>query len=119
MATTPDHFLLICATCKGAAQPVAAFHEALARKLPAGFAIRTVDCMAGCDFPRAVGFQAADKAQYLFGGIETEEEIAALATFARQYQQSADGWTKASERPKPLFTKTLSRMPRIEQEVRI
>lgn len=110
MTGTPDHFVLICATCKGS-QPVAAFREAFEGRLPQGYAIRTVDCMAGCDTPRAVGFQAVNKAQYLFGGIETKAEIAALAAFAQQYHHSPDGWTKATERPLPLLTKTLSRMP--------
>ncbi len=110
MSDAPDHFVLICATCNGT-QPV----EAMRDMLPKGIAIRTVDCMAGCDHPTTVGFQAIGKAQYLFGNIQTSDEIAALVEFAHQYQNSWDGWTNASDRPGPLYTKTLSRLPRIHQ----
>ena len=111
-----DHVLLICATCKGASTPDA-LHAALSDALPSGFAVRFVDCMAGCDTPRTVGFQAAHKATYLFGDIEGQADVAALVAFAGQYQASADGWTNASDRPKALFRKTVSRMPALRAQV--
>ncbi|MFA3916295.1 DUF1636 family protein [Ruegeria hyattellae] len=64
----------------------------------------------------SVGFQAVGKAQYLFGDIESAEDIEALAEFAQQYHDSSDGWTRATDRPETLFTKTLSRLPRIQLE---
>ncbi|EEE35642.1 conserved hypothetical protein [Rhodobacteraceae bacterium KLH11] len=90
----------------------------LTAKLPSGFAIRGVPCMAGCAHPGTVGFQAVGKAQYLFGDIQTVPEVDALAQFAQQYLDSPDGWTNATERPLALSDKTLSRLPRIESEVR-
>jgi len=115
MSETPDHFLLICSTCKGE-DNARAVREALTGQLPDAFAIRTVDCMAGCERPTTVGFQAIGKAQYLFGDIQTPRDAAALAEFAHQYVNSKDGWTNATQRPVALFTKTLSRMPRVEAE---
>ncbi|WP_372573400.1 DUF1636 family protein [Ruegeria jejuensis] len=115
MPDTADHFLLICETCKGGPS-VGSMRDMLANRLPKGFAIRAIDCMAGCDRPATVGFQANNKAQYLFGDIQTAQDIDALAQFAEQYRQSPDGWTNATDRPRPLLTKTLSRMPRIAQE---
>ncbi|WP_170764904.1 DUF1636 family protein [Ruegeria lacuscaerulensis] len=115
MPEAPDHLLLICSTCSGAL-PADTMRSALIGKLPAGFAIRTADCMAGCAQPTTVGFQAIGKAQYLFGDIQTQQEVEALAEFAHQYCDSADGWTNATDRPRPLFTKTLSRLPRIQLE---
>ncbi|MFY2824300.1 DUF1636 family protein [Ruegeria sp. MALMAid1280] len=115
MSKTPDHFILICETCKGP-ENADALRNALAGSLPADFAVRTVACMAGCERPTTVGFQAVGKAQYLFGDIRTQRDITAVAEFARQYRHSADGWTNASDRPQPLFTKTLSRMPRLNVE---
>lgn len=114
MPNSADHFLLICSTCNGTLGVENARGE-LASKLPSGFVIHTVDCMAGCDRPTTVGFQAVGKAQYLFGDIQTEQDLEALAEFALQYQNSADGWTNATDRPWALFTKTISRMPRIER----
>lgn len=42
-----------------------------AGKLPSGFAVRTVACMAGCSHPTTVGFHAIGKAQYLFDDLQT------------------------------------------------
>lgn len=112
MPENSEHFLLICETCQGS-DSADALRTAIADKLPSCFAIRGVSCMAGCSHPTTVGFQAADKAQYLFGRISSAQDIEALAAFAWQYQDSADGWTNATDRPPALYTKTLSRMPRI------
>ncbi|GLQ35167.1 hypothetical protein GCM10007939_14500 [Amylibacter marinus] len=117
MPNFPDHELMICTTCRGV-QSACELRDKLVRHLPSAFAIQMVECMAGCGFPTTVGFQAAGKAGYLFGAIETDTEIAALAEFARQYHQSDDGWTKAGERPRPLFKKTLARLPALHKEHR-
>ena len=116
MPDTPEHYVLICTTCDGA-QPAKTLRAMLEDRLPEGFAIRAVDCMAGCEHPRTVGLQATGKTQYLFGGIQTSPEVDAIVEFAFQYQRSKDGWTNATERPRALFSKTLSRMPGIGREV--
>ena len=115
MPERSDHFLLICSTCEGEDKAEALRNDLLG-KLPLGFAIRKINCMAGCAHPTTVGFQAPGKAQYLFGDIETQTDIQALAEFAQQFQNSTDGWTSATDRPRALYRKTLSRMPRIEWE---
>ncbi|WP_209940134.1 DUF1636 domain-containing protein [Ruegeria sp. HKCCE4148] len=115
MTKTADHFLLVCTTCTGA-MSTDQVSGALARKLPEGFAIREVACMAGCDRPTTVGFQAPGKAQYLFGDIVSEQDLDAVVEFAGQYQLSSDGWTNATDRPLTLFTKTLSRMPALPSQ---
>lgn len=115
MADETDHFLLICARCQSK-EYAAALSAELAPQLSARYTIRTVDCMAGCAHPTTVGFQAVGKAQYLFGNIASPADLAALTAFAHQYENSVDGWTNATDRPKALFHKTLSRMPRICSE---
>ncbi len=115
MDSEPDHFLLICSTCAGESN-ASELGSALANKLPSRFAIRMVDCMAGCDRPTTIGFQAVGKAQYLFGDICEPVDLEAVAAFAIQYENSADGWTKATDRPPALFRKTLSRLPQIVAE---
>ncbi|NOD94610.1 DUF1636 domain-containing protein [Ruegeria sp. HKCCD4884] len=115
MTKTADHFILVCATCSGA-MSTDQVTGALAPILPEGFAIRTVDCMAGCSRPTTIGLQAPGKAQYLFGDIDTELDLDAVAEFAGQYRLSSDGWTSATERPPALFTKTLSRIPALPTE---
>lgn len=115
MPNNPDHFLLICETCEGSDR-AASLRDALEAKLPTGFGIRNVSCMAGCSRPTTVGFQALDKAQYLFGDIQTVQDVDALAQFAHQYHNSDDGWTNATNRPPALFEKTLSRLPPLKLE---
>ncbi len=111
----PDHFILICATCRGN-EDAARVRAALSKDLPAGYGFRAVDCMAGCDHPMTVGFQAAGKASYLFGGIETADDVQALGRFAIQFRQSRTGWTSSTERPAALSDKTLARLPAFRSE---
>lgn len=116
MSEPADHFLLICSTCDNGIS-VAYLHKTLSDTLPEGFAIRVVDCMAGCSRPRTVGFQGTGKAQYLFGDIATRSDVAALAQFALQYRNTPDGWTNATDRPRALLHKTLARLPGTVREV--
>ncbi|WP_170329752.1 DUF1636 family protein [Ruegeria arenilitoris] len=115
MANNPEHFLLICETCKGS-DAARSIQKALTDRLPCGYSVHSVSCMAGCDRPITVGFQAVGKAQYLFGDIQTSQDVDALADFARQFHASGDGWTNATDRPRALFNKTLARMPRLNVE---
>ncbi|WP_050603872.1 DUF1636 domain-containing protein [Ruegeria sp. 6PALISEP08] len=110
MTTYPEHFVLICSTCQGR-MTAEAVQTALDDRLPDGFEIRLIACMAGCERAMTVGFQATGKAQYLFGDIETANDLTALVEFATQFGDSKDGWTSASDRPPALFAKTLSRIP--------
>jgi predicted metal-binding protein len=84
---------------------------ALSADVSQKFSLRPVDCMAGCERPATVGFQAAGKATYLFGDIESPDDIRALAQFAQQYLTSDTGWTCAGDRPAALYDKTLARIP--------
>ncbi|NOE24765.1 MULTISPECIES: DUF1636 domain-containing protein [Ruegeria] len=110
MTCYSDHYVLICSTCQGT-MPAEAAQDALDAQLPDGFETRMVACMAGCERAMTVGFQAAGKAQYLFGDIKTSHDLDALVEFATQFGDSDDGWTSASDRPPALFAKTLSRIP--------
>ena len=108
--TWSDHTITICTRCRGA-DVAAALRAALAQTLASGFAFRAVDCLAGCDHPVVVGVQASSKATYLFGGIESADEVTAIGDFAVQYRNSRDGWTSAKDRPAALSDKTLARLP--------
>ena len=110
---TDQYTILICTKCRGT-DVASRMRADLAECVPSGFTFRAVDCMAGCDNPATVGFQATGKATYVFGDIEGDKDIAALATFAHQYQQSETGWTSATERPVALSTKTLARIPALK-----
>ncbi len=109
-SSSSDHTIYICTKCRGTDE-AARLRALLAADLPDGYAFRAVDCMAGCDNPITVGFQAPGKATYLFGDIESTADIAAISEFARQFQANDSGWTSATERPEALYNKTLARMP--------
>ena len=111
------HRLLICTKCQGH-EVAARFREALQPKLPKSFSVRAVECLAGCDFPTAIGYQAEGKASYLFGGIDSDEIIDAIVEFAHQYEESDNGWTSSAERPLALYDKTLARLPTFNAEVK-
>lgn len=110
MSNDADHYVLICEKCRGSSA-AAKIRAVLMDDLPDGYQFRSVDCMAGCDRPATVGFQAVGKASYLFGDIKSDTDLRALGRFAWQYQESASGWTTATERPEALYTKTLARLP--------
>lgn len=75
------------------------------------FEISGVACMAGCDRPCTVAYQATNKATYLFGDIDPADDIDDLVCFARNYASLEDGWCSASQRPGKLRSTTLARVP--------
>jgi predicted metal-binding protein len=113
MSETADHTILICSTCEGPDR-ARAMKEALKSHVPEGVRFRAVDCLAGCDFPPAVGFQAQGKATYLFGKIATAQAVQGIAAFAHQYCDSDTGWTNSTQRPSALSDKTLARIPALK-----
>ena len=110
----PDHTILICSKCQGVGA-ASKLRATLKGEIPNGYTFRAVDCMAGCDNPITVGFQAAGKATYLFGDIESADDIAGIGAFAHQYQASRNGWTSSKERPKALSGKTIARLPALNR----
>ncbi|MGY5805169.1 DUF1636 family protein [Rhizobium sp. LEGMi12c] len=75
------------------------------------FSLEGSVCMAGCERPCTVSFQATAKATYLFGDIEDASDIDALVSFAKLYRDRPDGLTREGERPTALGGKTLARIP--------
>ena len=96
------HKLHICSTClkDTEANPRG---ETLAAELRQLFAksdddairaisIETVECMFMCDTPTSLSFRAADKAAYLFSGIDPNLDHDDILAFAKLYTASTDGW---------------------------
>jgi predicted metal-binding protein len=81
------------------------------RSLDELVALAEISCMSGCGRPCSVAVQAPGKAGYLFGDIETDEDIAAIAAFAGQHIDLEDGWCSSLQRPDALKRKTLARLP--------
>ena len=56
-----------------------------------GFDVTGEACLAGCDYPCTVAYLGDGKTSYLFGGIDSDADIAALVAFADQYRRSDTG----------------------------
>ena len=115
------HRITVCTNCRHVGKPCrpgldllkhlqAAMAQARAA-LSDDFSLEGSVCMAGCERPCTVSFQATAKATYLFGDIEEGADIGALISFAQLYRDRPDGLTRESERPTTLGGKTLARIP--------
>lgn len=121
MAHHSKHIITVCTDCRitGTAcrpglQLLASLNESLSRMGVASgsdFSIAGTVCMAGCQRPCTIAFQASGKATYLFGDIAPDTDIAALVDFAMIYAQRPDGLTREAERPRGLGGKTIARIP--------
>lgn len=121
MPETKRHHVTVCTDCRrrgGACRPgldlmgrLADGLERLGVDARSDFSIAGTACMAGCDRPCTIAFQASGKATYLFGDIEPDADIDALVAFAELYLGLPDGMTREAQRPAGLRGKTLARIP--------
>ncbi|OEC97795.1 MULTISPECIES: DUF1636 domain-containing protein [unclassified Rhizobium] len=115
------HRITVCTNCRHVGKPCRPGLELLKHlqmaisradaALADDFSLEGSVCMAGCERPCTVAFQATAKSTYLFGDIEDASDIGALVSFAKLYRDRLDGLTRESERPKALAGKTLARIP--------
>ncbi|WP_050524345.1 DUF1636 family protein [Pseudorhodobacter wandonensis] len=121
MTMQKNHRITICTSCKHKGtecRPGYELIDALRAAITAAgdalsedFEVSGVACMAGCDRPCTVAYHGSQKATYLFGDIDPNEDIDDLVTFAKQYAYLHDGWSSSFERPGKLRTSTLARVP--------
>jgi predicted metal-binding protein len=121
MAHHPQHIITVCTDCRitgTACRPglelLARLNESLSRMGVASgpdFSVEGTVCMAGCERPCTIAFQASGKATYLFGDIAPDTDIGALVEFASIYANRPDGLTREAERPRGLGGKTIARIP--------
>lgn len=116
-----SHRITVCTACRHTGSDCRPGYELLARLRDAMnragqatgalFEISGVACMAGCDRPCTVAYQATDKATYLFGDIDPADDIGDLVRFAEHYASIDDGWCSSTQRPGKLRHTTLARVP--------
>lgn len=115
------HRITVCTSCrhKGSEcrpgfeliEKLRAAIRAAGDTIPDTFEVSGVACMAGCERPCTVAYQASQKATYLFGDIDPADDIDDLVAFAQDYAQMEDGWCSSLDRPGKLRTSTLARVP--------
>jgi predicted metal-binding protein len=116
--------ILVCTLCQPQAAPVPPGPALIARLRAAldsaltghSHEVTGVECLAACDHPCAIAWQAPGKATWLFGGIDPERDLADLTAFAALYQRLDDGWCRAAERPGRLAQAALARIPALPRQ---
>lgn len=121
MSQHPNHKIFVCTSCRHKGGQCRPGYELITRLRAAirtagtaisdDFEISGIACMAGCDRPCTLAYQASKKASYLFGDIEPDEDIDALVAFAKLYRGLDDGWCSARLYPDKLRRTTLARIP--------
>ena len=116
-----NHQITVCISCRHKGTDCRPGYELIAKlrkaiaaagdSIDEDFTISGVACMAGCDRPCTVAYHGTQKATYLFGDIEPEQDIDDLVSFAQQYALLHDGWCSSVDRPGKLRKNTLARIP--------
>ena len=85
-------------------------------KLRSQFEIRPVSCMSACSHACAVAFSSEGKYSYLFGDLPSDVDnmpttASAILSCAEIYCDRPDGMLAWKERPEPLKSGVLARIP--------
>ena len=80
------------------------------------FEIRAVSCMSACSHACAVAFASEGKYSYLFGDLPSDAEnipttALAILSCAEIYCDRSDGMLAWKERPEPLKSGVIARIP--------
>ena len=123
------HSLLVCTTCASTWQngkkvgisggeillkELSKLHQDWDKR--SQFEICAVSCMSACSHACVVTFAAAGKYSYLFGDLPSDAEnisitTKAILTCAETYSDRPDGMLPWKERPEPLKSGVIARIP--------
>ena len=123
------HSLLVCTTCAGTWQngkkvgisggeillkELSQLHQSWTSR--SQFEIRAVSCMSACSHACAVAFASQGKYSYLFGDLPSDPEnipttASAILSCAEIYGDRPDGMLAWKERPEPLKSGVIARLP--------
>ena len=127
------HSLLVCTTCASTWQngkkvgisggeillkELSKLHQDWDKR--SQFEICAVSCMSACSHACVVTFAAAGKYSYLFGDLPRDAEnisitTKAILTCAETYSDRPDGMLPWKERPEPLKSGVIARIPALSK----
>ena len=127
------HSLLVCTTCASTWQngkkvgisggeillkELSKLHQDWEKR--SQFEICAVSCMSACSHACVVTFAAAGKYSYLFGNLPSDAEnistiATAILTCAEIYSDRPDGMLAWKERPEPLKSGVIARIPALSK----
>ncbi|MEO1133799.1 MAG: DUF1636 domain-containing protein, partial [Cyanobacteria bacterium J06639_1] len=95
-------------------EAIAARHEEWGMR--ESFPIQPVECMSACSRACTVSLAAPGKYTFVFGDLPVADEalpetVEAVLTCAEQFHDKADGLLTWAERPKPLKSGLVARVP--------
>jgi predicted metal-binding protein len=116
--------VLVCITCRDAADPDDAPRKGLAlanaTKLALGGAgnidVHEVRCLANCSRGLSAAIRRQNTWTYVFGNLDAERDGPTLITGARMLAESTDGLLPWRGRPDPLKRGLIARVPPIDFE---
>lgn len=123
------HVLFVCTSCASTwkdgqrvgqsggeklLEAIAACHEDW--ELREAFPIQPVECMSACSRPCTISMAASGKFTFVFGNLSVKDDklpetVDAVLTCAEQFYDKADGLLTWAERPKPLKSGLVARIP--------
>ncbi|MEM1350985.1 MAG: DUF1636 domain-containing protein [Pseudomonadota bacterium] len=115
--------LLVCVKCKRGAEvsesgtrPGEALHAALAaRDMPAGVALKPVECLQNCDNGCSVALRGGtSKWTYVYGNLHEVSHLDTLLEGAALYHETADGLIPWRTRPEHFKRNCIARIPPLE-----
>jgi len=127
------HSLLVCTTCASTWQngkkvgisggeillkELSKLHQDWDKR--SQFEICAVSCMSACSHACVVTFASAGKYSYLFGNLPSDAEnisttATAILTCAEIYSDRPDGMLAWKERPEPLKSGVIARIPALSK----
>ncbi|MEM6446144.1 MAG: DUF1636 domain-containing protein [Cyanobacteria bacterium P01_D01_bin.123] len=123
------HALFVCTTCASKwkngervgqsggeklLEAISTRHECW--ELREAFPLQPVDCMSACSRPCTISFAASGKFTFVFGNLsvddaDLQDTVEAIFTCAEQFHAKPDGLLTWAERPKPLKSGLVARIP--------
>lgn len=107
----------VCTTCRAAScagePPVGDAMLAALREQAPDVTVRPVQCLGVCRRPATVAVSAREGYTFVFGDLDPLEGAAAIAAFARSYQETDYGFVPWAVRPHSLRTRLVARIPSI------
>ncbi len=102
-----------CAGERGGARLARAVVERAATAGLSGLRLRGVRCMSQCKRPCVAALTAPGRFAYLFGDLDPQapDHAAALLALVPLYSAAPEGFLRRDERPEPLRTAILGRLP--------
>ncbi len=121
MDSYAKHNIFVCTSCRHVGEACRPGYELIEKLIAAiedagdaissEFEISGFACMTECARPCTVAYRATNKASYLFGDIDPNQDIDALVAFAKGHREREKGWFMSSEHPGKLGKTGLTRVP--------